>query len=75
MTEIDRLYSLVDTLLDGPTSNLWSIKDAVVDDEPLTTKDEQALVESERDLAEGRVVSHAEARRRLLPVRIDDDKH
>ena len=45
---------------------LWSIEDAPIDDEPLTEDDEKALAEAERDLAEGRVVSHAEARRRFL---------
>ncbi|HZF11528.1 MAG TPA: hypothetical protein VFE33_22290, partial [Thermoanaerobaculia bacterium] len=45
---------------------LWSLSDAPVDDEPLTAADEAALAEADRDLAEGRVVNHAEARRRLL---------
>lgn len=82
MTERDRLHTLVDTLpedelhvalrflefleTDGPASPLWSVKEAPVDDEPMTAEDEQALAEAERDVAEGRVVSHAEARRRLL---------
>lgn len=82
MEERERLHALVDVLpagelhvalrflefleTEGPTSQLWSIEDAPVDDEPLTAEEEQALAEAERDVAEGRVVSHAEARRRLL---------
>lgn len=82
MEERERLHALVDVLPDGelhvalrflefletegPTPHLWSIEDAPVDDEPLTAEEEQALAEAERDVAEGRVVSHAEARRRLL---------
>jgi hypothetical protein len=82
MEERERLHALVDVLPDGelhvalrflefletegPASHVWSIEDAPIDDEPLTADDEQALAEAERDLAEGRVVSHAEARRRLL---------
>ena len=82
MTERERLHTLIDTLpegelhvalrflefleTEGPTSRLWSFKDAPLDDEPLTMEEEQALAEAERDLAEGRVVSHMEARRRLL---------
>jgi hypothetical protein len=37
-----------------------------VDDEPLTVEDEVALIEAERDVTESRVVTHDEARRRLL---------
>jgi hypothetical protein len=82
MTERERLHTLIDTLPDGelhvalrflefletegPTSRLWSLKDAPLDDEPLTADEEEALAEAESDLAEGRVVSHMEARRRLL---------
>ena len=82
MEDRERLHALVDTLPDGelhvalrflefletegPVSQLWSIEDAPVDDEPLTAEGEQSLAEAERDLAAGRVVSHAEARRRLL---------
>lgn len=82
MTERERLHTIIDTLpedelhvalrflefleTEGPTSHLWSLKDAPIDDEPLTEEEEQALAEAERDLAEGRVVSHMEARRRLL---------
>ena len=45
---------------------LWSLRDAPADDEPLTAEDEAALAEAERDVAQGRVVPHDEARRRLL---------
>jgi hypothetical protein len=45
---------------------IWSLENAPIDDEPLTQEEERALAEAERDLAEGGVVSHAEARRRLL---------
>jgi hypothetical protein len=45
---------------------LWSIEDAPLDDEPLSAEEEQALAEAQRDVTEGRVVSHAKARRRLL---------
>ena len=82
MTERDRLHTLVDTLpedelhvalrflefleTDATASPLWSVEEAPVDDEPVTEEDEQALAEAERDVTEGRVVSHVEARRRLL---------
>ena len=50
----------------APAGGLWSLENAPLDDEPLTPEEEQALAEAERDLAAGLVVSHAEARRRLL---------
>ena len=40
--------------------------DGVDDGEPLTPEDEAALQEAYADVAAGRLVSHAEARRRLL---------
>jgi hypothetical protein len=82
MTQRERLHDLVDTLpenelhaalrflefLEGEEtpSRLWSLENAPIDDEPLTPQEEAALVEAEEDLATGRVVSHAEARQRLL---------
>jgi predicted transcriptional regulator len=82
MTKRERLHSLVDSLAedevpvairfleflesDAPSSRLWSFEDAPVDDEPLTEEEQRAMAEAEEDIAQGRVVSHAEARRRLL---------
>jgi hypothetical protein len=45
---------------------LWSLEDAPVDDEPLTRADEAALAEAESELAQGKIVSHGEARHFLL---------
>jgi hypothetical protein len=82
MTQRDRLHALVDTLpedelhaalrflefleAEETPTELWSLEDAPMDDEPLTQQEEQALAEAEEDVIAGRVVSHAEARRRLL---------
>jgi hypothetical protein len=81
MEERERLHSLIDILPeDGVHVALrfveflgteespfrWSLRDAPIDDEPLTAADEAALAEAERDLAEGKIVSHDEARRLLL---------
>lgn len=82
MYQRERLHTLIDTLPEDKlqvalqflerldTANaaepLWSLRDAPLEDEPFTADDEAALAESERDVAEGRVVSHAEARRLLL---------
>lgn len=81
MRERERLHALVDTLPESELQSAlrfledlaaedpapcWSLSDAPVDDEPLTADDEAALAEAEQDLTEGRVVSHDEARRRLL---------
>jgi hypothetical protein len=81
MHERERLHTLIDTLPeDGlqvalrflehleteDTTSLWSLSNAPVDDEPLTSDDEAALAEADSDLTEGRVVTHDEARRRLL---------
>lgn len=78
MTERDRLHALVDTLPEEELSTARhllesralakALHDAPLDDEPLTAEDQAALEEAERDLAEGRVLSHAEARRRLLGI-------
>ncbi len=81
MKERERLHSLIDTLPEGEVhvalrfveflgteepAALWSLQDAPMDDEPLTANDEAALAEAEIDLAQGKVVSHDEARRLLL---------
>jgi hypothetical protein len=81
MRERERLHALIDKLPEDELlaalrflehlgtedmEPLWSLSDAPADDEPFTADDEAALAEAERDLAEGRVVSHDEARRRLL---------
>lgn len=81
MHERQRLHTLIDTLQEDElqvalrylehlgtddAEPLWSLSNAPVNDEPLTADDEAALAEAERDLLEGRVVTHAEARRRLL---------
>ncbi len=74
----EHLHTLVDTLPDAElhvalrfleflgNERLWSLADAPFDDEPLSANEEHALAEAEEDLVHGRVVSHAEARRRLL---------
>lgn len=81
MRERERLHALIDTLPEGElqaalqflehlgaedVEPVWSLSDAPVDDEPFTADDEAALAEAESDLLEGRVVTHDEARRRLL---------
>ena len=81
MRERERLHALIDTLPEDElqaalrflerlgtedVTPLWSLRDAPADDEPLTEDDEAALAEAEQDLTEGRIVTHAEARRRLL---------
>ncbi len=82
MRERERLHALVDTLPEEELSVAlgfleslgtetaeprWALSDdAPVDDEPLTAEDQAALAEAEKDLNEGRVVTHEEARRRLL---------
>ena len=77
----ERLHSLVDSLPDNEmhvalrfleflesegASHLWSMMDAPLDDEPVSSEEERALAEAEEDLTQGLVVSHTEARRRLL---------
>jgi hypothetical protein len=81
MWERERLHSLIDTLPEDElqvaiqflehlgtedVEPLWSLSDAPADDEPFTADDEAALAEAEKDLIEGHVVTHDEARRRLL---------
>ena len=79
----DELHGLVDdlpeTAMDAARDFLKYLRDrqgdpvlralraAPVDDEELSAEDVSDLEEALRDLAAGRVVSHAEARRRLLP--------
>jgi predicted transcriptional regulator len=50
----------------GSDPVLRALMNAPLDDEPLTEEELEAIEEGRRDLAEGRVVSHEEARRRLL---------
>lgn len=45
---------------------LRTLLNAPLDDEPETEEERQAVAEAKEDLAAGRVVSQAEARRRLL---------
>lgn len=81
MTDRDQIRALVDELpddelrpalrflqflRDGGAPALRALALAPEDDEPLTDEDRAALDEARADLAAGRVVSHAEARRRLL---------
>ncbi|MDY7091672.1 MAG: hypothetical protein SX243_01735 [Acidobacteriota bacterium] len=82
MTDKERLHSLVENLPDSevhaalrfveylqreasdPVSK--ALQEAPYDDEPLTAEDLAELKAAERDLQEGRVVSHDKARRDLL---------
>jgi len=82
MTEKERLHSLVEDLpaqevhaalrfveylrreASDPVAR--ALREAPLDDEPLTADDLEALEAGQRDLQEGRVVSHDEARRELL---------
>jgi predicted transcriptional regulator len=81
MRERERLHALIDSLPEDELQAAlrflehlgteavephWSLGDAPADDEPFTAADEAALAEAEEDLAEGRIVTHNEARRRLL---------
>jgi len=82
MTERDRVHALIETLpedelrvarrfleflgTESPSPLLRALQAAPLDDEPLTEEDRVALEEGERDRVEGRIVSHEEARRRLL---------
>ena len=50
--------------LNDPLSRL--LEEAEEDDEPLTEEDLKAIEEAHEDIRQGRVVSHEEARRRLL---------
>ena len=62
--ELDRVERLFIQDADGAIET--AIADAPDDDEPLTPEDETALSDAYADLAAGRVVSHDQARRRLL---------
>lgn len=82
MTEKERLHSLVEDLPEpevhaalrfveylrreacDPVAR--ALREAPIDDEPLTADDLAALEAGRRDLQEGHVVSHDEARRELL---------
>jgi predicted transcriptional regulator len=55
MTEKERLRVLVDALREAP-----------LDDEPLTDEDLIAIEEAREDIAKGRLISHEEIRRRFL---------
>lgn len=75
----ERLHRLIDQLTetelnhiervlgDGqPDLGTATLAEATEDDEPVTPEDEAALAEAYADVAAGRVVSHDDARRRLL---------
>lgn len=80
MRDRDRLHTLVDALpedelhvalrfvefLGTEVTPQWSLEDAPLDDEPVTPEDEAALAQAERDVAEGRILTHEDARRLLL---------
>jgi predicted transcriptional regulator len=82
MTDRERLHDLVEDLPESEVHAalrfieylrrsendpvLAALRDARPDDEPLTEEDVAALEEAYEDLAQGRVVAHEEARRRLL---------
>jgi hypothetical protein len=82
MTDRERLHDLVEDLPESEVHAalrfveylrqseddpvLKALRDAPPDDEPLTEEDLAALEEAYEDLGQGRVVSHEEARRRLL---------
>lgn len=81
MTERERLKTLVERLPDAevhaavryleylekrPDPVAAALRNAPLDDEPVTTKDRQALEEAEEDLRHGHTASHEDARRILL---------
>jgi hypothetical protein len=82
MTARERLHSLVDDLpeeevhatlrfvehLHEPEQDpvLVALRDAPLDDEPLTDEDLIAIEEAREDIAKGRLISHEEIRRRFL---------
>jgi hypothetical protein len=82
MTEKERLHSLVEDLpepevhaalrfveylrREAPDPVAQALQNAPFDDEPVTAEDLEELEAAERDLQEGHVVSHDEARRELL---------
>ena len=74
----DRLHRLIDELPEAELSVVerflaergaapsLTLAEAPEDDEPLTPEDEAAIEEAYADIAAGRVLSHEEARQRLL---------
>lgn len=82
MTVKERLHALIDDLPESELAAaeryltylrllaqepvLRALLTAPVDDEPLTEDDRAALREARDEVAAGRVMSHEEARRRLL---------
>jgi hypothetical protein len=82
MTEKERLHSLVDDLPESEVHAAMRfveylrigaadpvmrvLREAPLDDEPVTAEDLAELEAAERDRKQSRVVSHAEARRQLL---------
>jgi hypothetical protein len=82
MTDRERLRALVDDLPEKkvyvalrfvenlqesePDPVLVALRDAPVDDEPLTDEDLTALAESREDVARGRLTSDEEIRQRFL---------
>ena len=81
MTEKERLLSLVDELPEREVHTALrfveylrqetdpvarALREAPVDEEPLTQEDLAELEAAERDWQEGRIVSHDEARQELL---------
>ncbi len=77
MTGKEQLRAMVETLTEDDADLLlralsgdrvaWALLIAPLDDEPLSEADEAALNEARAEIAAGRTVPHAEARRRLLP--------
>ncbi|HET9209201.1 MAG TPA: hypothetical protein VFR03_02320 [Thermoanaerobaculia bacterium] len=45
---------------------LMALREAPLDDEPLTDEDLTAIEEAREDIAQGRLISHEEIRRRFL---------
>lgn len=82
MTPRERLHTLVDDLPESEVRTATrfveylhqeasdpvaqALRDAPLDDEPLTEDDLAAIEEAKRDFREGRTLSHEEARRQLL---------
>lgn len=82
MTDRERLHSLVDDLPEGEvraalhfveslrTSEedpvLRALRDAPLDDEPVTEEDRAALEEAWEDVRQGRLTAHKEVRLRVL---------
>lgn len=60
----ERLLAELATSKEDPL--LRALLRAPMDDEPVTDEDLAAIAESGADIAAGRLISHAEARRRLL---------